>query len=124
MLEADLTEGDLANSHLPSEVLYMLKNVRSVSGCRLGAAELSADLTFCIPFPPPPSNRVLGHFEKPLFLELCRHMIFQRLSQGDYVFRPGQPDASIYVVQDGLLELCLPGPVSGPPAGGLQGDRQ
>uniref|UniRef100_A0A8C5VCU9 Mucolipin TRP cation channel 1 n=1 Tax=Microcebus murinus TaxID=30608 RepID=A0A8C5VCU9_MICMU len=81
VLEADLTEGDLANSHLPSEVLYMLKNVR-----------------------------VLGHFEKPLFLELCRHMVFQRLSQGDYVFRPGQPDASIYVVQDGLLELCLPGP--------------
>ncbi|KAK2509826.1 LOW QUALITY PROTEIN: hypothetical protein MC885_017495 [Smutsia gigantea] len=81
VLEADLTEGDLANSHLPSEVLYMLKNVR-----------------------------VLGHFEKPLFLELCRHMVFQRLSQGDYVFRPGQPDASIYVVQEGLLELCLPGP--------------
>lgn len=44
-------------------------------------------------------------------------MVFQRLSQGDYVFRPGQPDASIYVVQDGLLELCLPGPVSGPRAG-------
>ncbi|KAB1259640.1 Mucolipin-1 [Camelus dromedarius] len=38
----------MANSHLPSEVLYMLKNVR-----------------------------VLGHFEKPLFLELCRHMVFQ-----------------------------------------------
>lgn len=36
MLEADLTEGDLANSHLPSEVLYMLKNVRSVSGCGWG----------------------------------------------------------------------------------------
>lgn len=31
VLEADLTEGDLANSHLPSEVLYMLKNVRSVA---------------------------------------------------------------------------------------------
>ncbi|XP_044528907.1 patatin-like phospholipase domain-containing protein 6 isoform X2 [Gracilinanus agilis] len=81
VLEADLTEFDVANSHLPSEVLYMLKNVR-----------------------------VLGHFEKPLFLELCRHMVFQRLNQGEYVFRPGQPDASIYVVQDGKLELCLPGP--------------
>ncbi|KAK6300541.1 hypothetical protein J4Q44_G00286390 [Coregonus suidteri] len=62
------------------EVLYMLKNVR-----------------------------VLGHFEKPLFLELCKHMVFLQFQQGEYVFRPGQPDSSIYVVQDGKLELCLTG---------------
>ncbi|XP_077574419.1 patatin-like phospholipase domain-containing protein 6 [Stigmatopora nigra] len=80
VLEADLTEFDVANSHLPSEVLYMLKNVR-----------------------------VLGHFEKPLFLELCKHMVFVQFQQGEYVFRPGQPDNSIYVVQDGKLELCLTG---------------
>ncbi|NWX20513.1 PLPL6 esterase, partial [Aegotheles bennettii] len=81
LLEADLTEFDVANSHLPSEVLYMLKNVR-----------------------------VLGHFEKPLFLELCKHMVFQQCQQGDYVFRPGQPDTSIYVLQDGKLELFLTEP--------------
>ncbi|NXN27941.1 PLPL6 esterase, partial [Nycticryphes semicollaris] len=81
VLEADLTEFDVANSHLPSEVLYMLKNVR-----------------------------VLGHFEKPLFLELCKHMVFQQCQQGDYVFRPGQPDTSIYVLQDGKLELFLSEP--------------
>uniref|UniRef100_A0AAY4EZR2 lysophospholipase n=1 Tax=Denticeps clupeoides TaxID=299321 RepID=A0AAY4EZR2_9TELE len=80
VLEADLTEFDVANSHLPSEVLYMLKNVR-----------------------------VLGHFEKPLFLELCKHMVFLRFQQGEYIFKPGQPDTSIYVVQDGKLELCLTG---------------
>uniref|UniRef100_A0A3B5M5S2 lysophospholipase n=1 Tax=Xiphophorus couchianus TaxID=32473 RepID=A0A3B5M5S2_9TELE len=79
VLEADLTEFDVANSHLPSEVLYMLKNV------------------------------VLGHFEKPLFLELCKHMVFLQFQQGEHVFRPGQPDSSIYVVQDGKLELCLTG---------------
>lgn len=58
--------------------------------------------------------RVLGHFEKPLFLELCKHMVFVQFQQGEYVFRPGQPDSSIYVVQDGKLELCLTGAVCMP----------
>lgn len=57
---------------------------------------------------------VLGHFEKPLFLELCKHMVFVQFQQGEYVFRPGQPDSSIYVVQDGKLELCLTGAVRRP----------
>ncbi|KAM5330712.1 patatin-like phospholipase domain-containing protein 7 isoform 3-T3 [Glossophaga mutica] len=78
LLEADLTEFDVKSSHLPSEVLYMLKNVR-----------------------------VLGHFEKPLFLELCKHMVSVQLSEGAHVFRPGEPDTSIYVVQDGRLEVCV-----------------
>ncbi|XP_014807848.1 PREDICTED: patatin-like phospholipase domain-containing protein 7 isoform X1 [Calidris pugnax] len=78
LLEADLAEFDAKNSHLPAEVLYMLKNVR-----------------------------VLGHFEKPLFLELCKHMFYVQLHEGEYIFRPGQPDNSIYVVQEGRLEVCI-----------------
>ncbi|XP_072563890.1 patatin-like phospholipase domain-containing protein 7 isoform X1 [Paramormyrops kingsleyae] len=78
LLEADLTEFDVQNSRLPLEVLYMLKNVR-----------------------------VLGHFEKPVFLELCRHMVFVELQESENLFQPGETDDSIYVVQDGRLELCI-----------------
>lgn len=56
---------------------------------------------------------MLGHFEKPLFLELCKHMVFQQCQQGEDVFRPGQPDTSIYVLQEGKLELLLTEAVRG-----------
>ncbi|KAG8011645.1 Patatin-like phospholipase domain-containing protein 7, partial [Nibea albiflora] len=92
LLEADLTEFDVQNSHLPSEVLYMLKNVRQVK----------LHVSFH-----PPCELVLGHFEKPLFLELCRHMVLIQLHEGEALFRPGDTDDSIYVVQDGRLELCI-----------------
>ncbi|CAH2273527.1 neuropathy target esterase isoform X4 [Pelobates cultripes] len=66
---------------LPPEVLYMMKSVR-----------------------------VLGHFERPLFLELCQHVVYEHYHPGSLVFCPGQPDSSIYIVLEGRLELSITDP--------------
>ncbi|XP_035824813.1 patatin-like phospholipase domain-containing protein 7 [Aplysia californica] len=76
-LEADWS--DIEDDHrLPPEVLYMLRSVR-----------------------------VFGHLEKPFFLELCRFMETIMLRAGNFLFRIGDPDDSIYVVQHGLLDVFI-----------------
>jgi lysophospholipid hydrolase len=65
-------------SQLPPEVLYLLKSVR-----------------------------VFGHFEKPLFVELCKNVETKFLPEGALLFRPGQPLDSVYVVQSGKLSVFM-----------------
>jgi len=66
---------------LPAELMFMLRNVR-----------------------------VLGHFEKPIFLELCRFMESRLVPAGEYIFRVGDADDSIYVVQSGRVEVHIMDP--------------
>ena len=82
LLEVDMRPGMLepaADYHrLPPELMYMLRNVR-----------------------------VLGHFEQPIFLELCRFMESRFVPAGNYLFNVGDPDDSIYVVQSGCVEVRI-----------------
>ena len=66
------------DSNIPSEVLYLLKSVRA-----------------------------FGHFEKPLFMELCKHVETTFVPSGAILFRPGQLDDSIYVVKNGRLKVYI-----------------
>lgn len=77
MLEVDMNDRE-AESVLPPDILYMLKSIK-----------------------------VFGHFERPLFLQLCKKMETLRLAEGQWLFRPGDPDDSIFVVQEGLMEIFI-----------------
>ena len=51
--------------------------------------------------------RVFGHFEKPLFMTLCKHVETKFVPAGALLFRPGQVDDSIYVVKSGRLSVFI-----------------
>lgn len=50
---------------------------------------------------------MFGSFEKPLFLELCKHIEALHVSSGSLLFSIGEPDDSIYVVQSGKLIVYI-----------------
>ncbi|CAF1377531.1 unnamed protein product [Rotaria sordida] len=76
------TDGDTPNAsnqyQIPPEILYLLKSVK-----------------------------VFGHFERPIFLELCRSLESKIVLAGAYLFRIGDADDSLYVVQKGLLHVFI-----------------
>ncbi|KAF0298701.1 Neuropathy target esterase sws [Amphibalanus amphitrite] len=69
---------DDSDSSLPREVMYMLRSVR-----------------------------VFGHFEKPIFLELCKQCETIRLRPGQFLFKIGDSDENVFVVQSGLLDVFI-----------------
>ena len=52
-------------------------------------------------------RRVFGHFEKGVFLHLCRHMETLKLEEGELLFEIGQEDKWMYVVQEGHINLYI-----------------
>ncbi|XP_011269087.1 neuropathy target esterase sws isoform X2 [Camponotus floridanus] len=55
------------------------------------------------------SIRVFGHFEKPVFLKLCKHTEIMNLSAGSTLFKIGDPDENLFIVQQGLVNVYITG---------------
>ncbi|KRT79563.1 cNMP binding protein [Oryctes borbonicus] len=55
------------------------------------------------------SIRVFGHFEKPIFLRLCKHTEILNLSAGSFLFNLADNDDTIYIVQSGKLNVFITG---------------
>ncbi|XP_037079281.1 neuropathy target esterase sws-like [Pollicipes pollicipes] len=72
---------DDSDASLPREVMYMLRSVR-----------------------------VFGHFEKPVFLELCKQCETIKLRAGQFLFKIGDNDENVFVVQSGLLDVFITEP--------------
>lgn len=55
------------------------------------------------------SIRVFGHFEKPVFLKLCKHTEIMNLPAGTALFKIGDPDENVFIVQQGLVNVYITG---------------
>ncbi|XP_034841249.1 neuropathy target esterase sws isoform X10 [Maniola hyperantus] len=53
------------------------------------------------------SIRVFGHFEKPVFLMLCKHTEICNLPAGSFLFKVGDTDENVYVVQNGRVNVYI-----------------
>ncbi|XP_065209623.1 neuropathy target esterase sws isoform X2 [Planococcus citri] len=53
------------------------------------------------------SIRVFGHFEKPVFLKLCKHIEIMNVPAGSYLFKIGDPDENVFIVQNGKINVFV-----------------
>ncbi|KAL4141643.1 hypothetical protein QTP88_004247 [Uroleucon formosanum] len=53
------------------------------------------------------SIRVFGHFAKPVFLRLCRHTEILNVHAGSHLFKVGDPDENVFIVQSGLISVNI-----------------
>ncbi|XP_050441996.1 neuropathy target esterase sws-like isoform X2 [Adelges cooleyi] len=53
------------------------------------------------------SIRIFGHFEKPIFLKLCRHTEILNIHAGAHLFNVGDLDENVFVVQSGLISVNI-----------------
>ncbi|XP_025406389.1 neuropathy target esterase sws [Sipha flava] len=53
------------------------------------------------------SIRIFGHFEKPIFLKLCRHTEILNVHAGSHLFNVGDPDENVFIIQSGLVSVNI-----------------
>ncbi|XP_067640020.1 neuropathy target esterase sws isoform X2 [Eurosta solidaginis] len=53
------------------------------------------------------SIRIFGHFEKPIFLKLCKHTEVLTLEPGDFLFKITDSDDSVFIVQSGVVHVFI-----------------
>ncbi|XP_015840327.1 neuropathy target esterase sws isoform X2 [Tribolium castaneum] len=73
-----LQEEMLSDDRMPPDALYMLQSIR-----------------------------VFGHFEKPIFLKLCKHTEVINVDAGQHLFKIGDADENVYIVQSGKLNVFI-----------------
>merc|ERR1719210_3180076 len=49
--------------------------------------------------------RVFGHFEHPIFLELVKQIEYMTVSTNQHLFKVGDPDENIFIVQSGNVNV-------------------
>lgn len=56
------------------------------------------------------SIRIFGQFEKPVFINICKHTEIIKLKAGEHLIKIGDSDDSVFIVQSGAINVFLNNP--------------
>ncbi|XP_055390605.1 neuropathy target esterase sws isoform X1 [Condylostylus longicornis] len=51
--------------------------------------------------------RIFGHFEKPIFIELCKSTEIINLQTAEFLFKVSDQDDSVFIVQSGAIDVYI-----------------
>ena len=95
-------DSDNANGAAPAEE-YLDEDSFSDPGSMAGAGRwVSPELSYLLN-----SFHMFGHFDKGVFLELCKHVETVHVPAGQYLFKVGDPDENVHVVQSGKVNVHI-----------------
>ena len=55
---------------------------------------------------------MFGYLDQKIILEMCKHMETKTIYANNYLFKIGEPDDSIYVVESGRVHVYITDEVS------------
>uniref|UniRef100_A0A1B0D0J3 lysophospholipase n=1 Tax=Phlebotomus papatasi TaxID=29031 RepID=A0A1B0D0J3_PHLPP len=92
----------MQKDNMPMQLKVLEPPAEFLEESREGSLGMPPDVLYMLQ-----SIRIFGHFEKPVFFKLCKFTEVISLQTGEFLFKIGDTDDSVYVVQTGSINVSI-----------------
>ncbi|XP_059619061.1 neuropathy target esterase sws isoform X2 [Phlebotomus argentipes] len=92
----------MQKDNMPMQLKVLEPPAEFLEESREGSLGMPPDVLYMLQ-----SIRIFGHFEKPVFFKLCKFTEVINLQAGEFLFKIGDTDDSVYVVQTGSVNVFI-----------------